>query len=53
MDVRIVKLNNVFLKVFCDEGIQREIQSKYTFLIPNAKYHPLVKKKLWDGKKKL
>lgn len=53
MDVRIVKLNNVFLKVFCDEGIQREIQSKYTFLVPNAKYHPLVKKKLWDGKKKL
>src|SRR5574343_126095 len=52
-DVTIRQRDNVYLKLQCDEGIHRELREHYTFFIENAKFHPLVKNKLWDGKKRL
>ncbi len=52
-DVTIRQRDNVYLKIQCDEGIHRELREHYTFFIENAKFHPLVKNKLWDGKKRL
>ena len=36
-----------------DEGILRELLEHFTFEIENAKFHPLVKAKKWDGKIRL
>lgn len=33
-----------------DAGVIKELWEHFTFEVANAKYHPLVKKKRWDGK---
>lgn len=52
-DVIIHPYNNVYMRLECDDGIHRELREHYTFFVPGAKHHPLVKKRLWDGKKRI
>jgi hypothetical protein len=48
--VYIDQYDAVFCKVKCsDAGVLAEIKSFFSYEIENAKYHPLVKKRLWDG----
>ena len=41
------------LHIDCDDGIGQEISDHFTFEVPGAKYMPIVKKKIWDGKVRL
>lgn len=51
--IRISKLNEVYIHVDCEPGVAFELADKFTFMVPDAKFHPLVKNKVWDGKIRL
>lgn len=51
--VTVTKVNEVFMRLHCEEGILREMNEHFTFLIPNAKYDKRVQRKIWDGKIRL
>lgn len=53
-DIKIIKLNETFMKVVCKETfMELDISDRFSFMIPNARYDPLVKAGKWDGIKKL
>lgn len=52
--VWVNELSPVWTKVQCtDAGIMQELIDLFTFEVPNAKFHPLVRAKRWDGKIRL
>ena len=51
--IKIRKVNEVFLHVEASAGIKREMYEHFSFYAPNAKWHPKVKAKIWDGKIRL
>ena len=53
MQVAISKKNEVYLKVQCDPSIAQEISDHFSFDAPGAKFHPLYRNKMWDGKIRL
>ena len=52
-DVTIQKKNEVYLTVECEPHIKCELSEYFTFEVPNAKFMPQYKKRLWDGTIKL
>ena len=48
--VRVSKVNEVFLKVDCDDGLAKELFEFFSFKVPNAKFMPSYKNRMWDGK---
>jgi hypothetical protein len=48
--VRVTKFNEVHNRIECDPGIAMEIATYYTFDVPGAKFSPMYKNKVWDGK---
>jgi superfamily II DNA or RNA helicase len=52
-DVIIQKKNEVYLTVECEPHIKYELSEYFTFDVPNAKFMPQYKKRLWDGKIRL
>jgi superfamily II DNA or RNA helicase len=53
MHIKILKKNEVYLKVDCEPGIAQELNDHFCFDAPGARFHPLVRNKLWDGKIRL
>lgn len=51
--IRIEKKNDVHIKVYCDDDVARELSEYFTFAIPNAKFNPKFRNKMWDGKIRL
>jgi len=51
--ITVTKLNETYLQVNCDIGIKAELEEYFKFEIPNAKFNPRVKMKVWDGYIKL
>ena len=51
--VRVEKINEVFMKVHCDDGLARDLYDFFSFTVPNAKFMPSVKNRYWDGKVRL
>lgn len=51
--IKILKKNEVYLRVECEPGIAQELSDHFCFDAPGAKFHPLVRNKLWDGKIRL
>lgn len=51
--VLIKKYNEVYIEVNCSQAIGLELADQFTFLIPNARFHPKVKQGIWDGKIRL
>jgi superfamily II DNA or RNA helicase len=52
--IQIEKINEVFLRFFCDDkGVESEIVDFFTYEYPNAKYTPQYRARLWDGKVRL
>jgi superfamily II DNA or RNA helicase len=50
----IEKYNDVHIKVYSnDDGVAYELNEYFTFSVPNAKFHPKVRNKMWDGKIRL
>ncbi len=52
-DISISKKNEVYLKVQSDPSIAQEINDHFCFDAPGAKFHPLYRNKVWDGKIRL
>mgnify|MGYP001481952236 FL=1 len=51
--VRVSKIDDVFMKVHCDDGLARDLYDFFSFTVPNAKFMPSVKNRFWDGKVRL
>ena len=51
--ITITKLDEVYIHVDCEDHIAYELADLFTFEVPGAKFSPLYKKKLWDGKIRL
>jgi len=47
--IRVEKLNELTLKIFCDKDIAMEIYEKFSFQVAGYQYTPKYKKGLWDG----
>lgn len=56
MDYELIKahhFNEVFLKIECENSTAMDLSEYFTFYVPNYKYHPNFKNKVWDGKIRL
>lgn len=54
MDIVIVKKHDsVYNRIVAEPGIIMEMADHFTFEVPNAKFNPLVRNKIWDGKIRL
>lgn len=51
--IYVTKLNETYLRIDCDIGIKAELEEYFKFEIPNARFNPKVKMKIWDGYIKL
>lgn len=49
----IQQVNNVWVKVICEDGIAQELSDFFCFSVPNARFSPLHKNRIWDGKIRL
>ena len=52
-DISIQKKNEVYMIVNSDPSIAQELSDHFSFEAPGAKFHPLYKSRMWDGKIKL
>jgi len=52
-DIQLQKKNEVYLKVLCDPSIGQELSDHFCFDVPGAKFNPLYRNKMWDGKIRL
>lgn len=53
MKLHISRVNEIYIKVDCDVDIAYELNDYFTFNVPNAKFTPAYKNKVWDGKIRL
>ena len=51
--VRVEKLDEVFMRVHCDDGLARDLYDFFSFTVPGAKFMPSYKNRYWDGKVRL
>lgn len=52
-DISIVKKDEVYLRVKCEPSVAQELNDHFSFDVPGAKFHPLYKSRMWDGKVRL
>ena len=53
MEVELEKFNEVYLRIKCEPAVAKELSEFFTFEVPNAKFMPSVRNRLWDGKIRL
>lgn len=52
--IEIQKINEVHLRVYCEDmGVESELVDFFCFEVPGAKFMPMYKARLWDGKVRL
>ena len=47
--MQISKVNEVYLKVETDSGVERELSDYFTFEVPGHRFMPAYRNKIWDG----
>lgn len=52
-DITIQKRNEVYLQLECEPHIKYELSEYFTFEVPDAKFMPQFKSRMWDGKIRL
>ena len=52
-DIILSKKDEVYLKVKCEPSIGQELNDHFSFDVPGAKFHPLYRSRMWDGKVRL
>lgn len=52
-DIFLSKKDEVHLRVKCEPSIGQELNDHFAFDVPGAKFHPLYKSRMWDGKVRL
>ena len=53
MEILVSKFNEVYIRIKCEPSVARELSEFFTFEVPNAKFMPSVRNRLWDGKIRL
>lgn len=53
MSLLISRIDDVHIKVQCEPDVAYELNDYFTFSVPNAKFTPSFKNKMWDGKIRL
>jgi CRISPR/Cas system-associated endonuclease/helicase Cas3 len=48
--ITVKKINEVYLRLECEENIKAELAEYFSFFAPNYQFSPLYKKKIWNGK---
>lgn len=51
--MKILKYNEVYLKVDCESDVAQELSEYFTFFVPGYKFMPAYRNKMWDGKIRL
>lgn len=51
--INIIKQNETYIKIDCDDSVARELYSVFSFEIPNYQFMPAYRFSNWDGKKHL
>jgi len=51
--INIRKKNEVYLEIDTSPSIAQELNDHFSFEVPGAKFHPLYRSRMWDGKVKL
>jgi len=51
--IKVSKRNEVHLKIETEPGISQELNDFFTFDVPGAKFMPLYRNRMWDGKARL
>ena len=51
--IKVTKKNEVHLKIETEPGISQELNDFFTFEVPGARFMPLYKNRMWDGKARL
>lgn len=51
--IRIEQVNDVFLRVYSEGGVESELADYFTYEYPGAKFTPQFRARLWDGKVRL
>ena len=51
--IQIRNIDSVYNKIECESGVARELQDYFSFFVPNYKFQPKFRAKLWDGKIRL
>jgi superfamily II DNA or RNA helicase len=51
--IQLINKDCVYLKVNSDISVLQEICDHFTLEVPGAKFHPLVRNKVWDGRIRL
>ena len=52
-DIIIHKLDEVTIKIQCEQYITKELSEQFTFDVPGAKFMPSFRSRHWDGKVRL
>jgi superfamily II DNA or RNA helicase len=52
-DIKLTNKNHVHMHVTAEPGIAQELNDYFSFEVPGARYHPLYKSRMWDGKIRL
>jgi superfamily II DNA or RNA helicase len=52
-NLKLVKVNEAWMRIEGDMGIARELSEFLTFEVPGAKFSPKYKSRVWDGKIRL
>ena len=52
-NLRIEKINEVYIKIHCEPSVAYELNDYFTFDVPGAKFMPAYRNKFWDGKIRL
>ena len=52
-EVTIEKFNEAYLRVQCEPSIGKELSEFFTFEVPNARFMPSVRNRMWDGRVRL
>ena len=51
--IKIEKLDEVYVRVFSDGGIEQELADFFTYEYPGARFTPQFRARLWDGNVRL
>lgn len=51
--ITIQRIDDVHIKVHCESDVAQELNDYFTFNVPNARFSPAFKNKVWDGKIRL
>ena len=53
MPVLLEKFNEVYLRIKCEPSVGKELSEFFTFEVPNSKFMPSVRNRVWDGRIRL